>query len=257
MNYYPHHIGDYAAATAHLSILEHGVYRLLLDAYYESERPLSGDKARIYRRIRATTKAEKKAVDMVLEEFFEAAEDGFRHRRCDAEIASANDRRSKNVAAAGKRWRQQKSSSEEENPTKSTGVAMQTHSDGTANAMPTNPNTNPNKPPLPPKGGSGAVPAPDGAMTPGEVSAVMRRNGSQKAHPGNPSVISISESGVTAETLLAACEEGRRCQPDGFSPGYVLRILEGWKLAKGRAPDLRGVKAPGQADRDEIFAGAR
>jgi len=41
MNYYKRHIGDYSAATRHLSILEHGVYMLLLDLYYTSEAPLN------------------------------------------------------------------------------------------------------------------------------------------------------------------------------------------------------------------------
>ena len=31
MNYYSHHIGDYLTATAHLTLLEHGAYRRLID----------------------------------------------------------------------------------------------------------------------------------------------------------------------------------------------------------------------------------
>ena len=43
MNYYKRHIGDYAAATRHLSMLEHGAYTMLLDVYYTSEQPLPAD----------------------------------------------------------------------------------------------------------------------------------------------------------------------------------------------------------------------
>jgi GST-like protein len=34
MNFYKHHLGDYAAATRHLSLLEHGCYRSMIDLYY-------------------------------------------------------------------------------------------------------------------------------------------------------------------------------------------------------------------------------
>ena len=37
MNYYQRHIGDYARDTGHLSLLEHGVYMVLLDYHYASE----------------------------------------------------------------------------------------------------------------------------------------------------------------------------------------------------------------------------
>ena len=37
MNYYKFNVGDYSAATRHLSMLEHGAYRLLLDVYYTTE----------------------------------------------------------------------------------------------------------------------------------------------------------------------------------------------------------------------------
>ena len=37
MNYYQRHIGDYARKTMGLSLLEHGIYTLLLDAYYDHE----------------------------------------------------------------------------------------------------------------------------------------------------------------------------------------------------------------------------
>ncbi len=39
MYYYQHHIGDYAAATRHLSWLEYTAYRCL-ELYYRREKPL-------------------------------------------------------------------------------------------------------------------------------------------------------------------------------------------------------------------------
>ena len=37
MNYYPFHLGDYAARTAHLEPMEDLAYRRLLDLYYLGE----------------------------------------------------------------------------------------------------------------------------------------------------------------------------------------------------------------------------
>jgi uncharacterized protein YdaU (DUF1376 family) len=86
VNYYVHHLGDYARDTGHLSALEHGVYRLLLDQYYIREKPLPPDRKEVYKLARAATAAERKAVDYVLAQFFIAAQDGWRNRRCDEEI---------------------------------------------------------------------------------------------------------------------------------------------------------------------------
>jgi uncharacterized protein YdaU (DUF1376 family) len=69
MNYYEHHLGDYARDTSHLSLLEHGVYRVLLDWYYANETGIPEDKA--YRYAHARTDEERAAVDSVLSEFFE------------------------------------------------------------------------------------------------------------------------------------------------------------------------------------------
>lgn len=86
MNYYSHHIGDYRRDTAHLSLLEHGVYRQLLDMYYLSETKIPAETEVVYRRLCARTEDEKRAVDTVLGEFFKL-EDGWIQTRCDKVIA--------------------------------------------------------------------------------------------------------------------------------------------------------------------------
>lgn len=86
MNYYQHHIGDYRRDTAHLSLLEHGVYRQLLDMYYLSETKIPEETEVVYRRLCARTDDEKKAVDTILAEFFNR-ENGWVQTRCDKEIA--------------------------------------------------------------------------------------------------------------------------------------------------------------------------
>ena len=86
MNYYSHHIGDYLTATAHLTLLEHGAYRRLIDVYMGTEKPLPLDRKAIYRLVMARHKEEIAAVDSVLNEFFTEAPDGYHQSRCDYEI---------------------------------------------------------------------------------------------------------------------------------------------------------------------------
>jgi uncharacterized protein YdaU (DUF1376 family) len=85
MNYYERHIGDYLKDTAHLSLLEHGVYTRLLDVYYSSEGSIEDDKLAC-RLVGAKTSAEKAAVRAVLTEFFDHRDDGWHQARCDREI---------------------------------------------------------------------------------------------------------------------------------------------------------------------------
>jgi len=85
MNYYEHHLGDYAKDTAHLTMLEHGAYRMLLDRYYSTEQGIPADQA--HRVARARLREEKVAVDTVLAEFFELADGVWRNNRADEEIA--------------------------------------------------------------------------------------------------------------------------------------------------------------------------
>jgi len=86
VNYYEHHLGDYAKDAAHLSLIEDGAYRRLLDAYYSREQPLPGDVKLCCKLARATTKAERDAVAYVLEEFFDLREDGYHQKRVDQEL---------------------------------------------------------------------------------------------------------------------------------------------------------------------------
>jgi len=86
MNYYKFNIGDYAAATRHLTMLEHGAYRLLMDVYYTTEQPLPIDVKATARKTGARTKDEIAAVETVLNDFFVLTENGWIQNRCDSEI---------------------------------------------------------------------------------------------------------------------------------------------------------------------------
>jgi len=86
MNYYPHHIGDYLRDTVHLSALEDGVYRRMLDLYYASEKPLPEDFSWLCKLLRASDDKEREAVKEILRQFFVKTEEGWRNKRADREI---------------------------------------------------------------------------------------------------------------------------------------------------------------------------
>jgi len=94
VNYYRRHIGDYLRDTAHLSLLEHGVYTRLLDLYYTRESPIPADQSA--RLIGARSSDEKEAVELVLSEFFTLTAEGWRQGRCDKEIAAYTEKAEKN-----------------------------------------------------------------------------------------------------------------------------------------------------------------
>lgn len=86
MHYFQHNIADYRKDTSHLTLLEHGCYRQLLDQYYLNEQPLPLDESKLFRLLSARTNDEKQAIKNVLQDFFNETEIGFIHKRCDSEI---------------------------------------------------------------------------------------------------------------------------------------------------------------------------
>ena len=101
MRYFKHHIGDYAAATQHLSFVEDAAYHRMMRHYYQTEKPLLSDLKALARVLGARTKEEKEAVATVVSEFFTLESDGFHQRRCDAEIESQREK-SRKASEAGK-----------------------------------------------------------------------------------------------------------------------------------------------------------
>lgn len=88
VNFYKHHIGDYAKKTGHLSLLEHGAYLVMLHAYYGTEKPLPlGEQ--LYRITRAQSKAERAAVDSIARQFWEQTDTGLVNGRAFVEMEEA------------------------------------------------------------------------------------------------------------------------------------------------------------------------
>jgi uncharacterized protein YdaU (DUF1376 family) len=139
LNFYPHNIGDYAASTQHLTWIEDAAYRRLLDVYYGREEKIPKDFRKIYRLVRASSKAEREAVDTILREYFVEHEDGWLQHRCEEEIARFKHKQEAAKRSANARWGNANASETED------ANAPLIHSEGICDGNAPNPNPNPNK----------------------------------------------------------------------------------------------------------------
>jgi len=115
MHYYQHHIGDFLRDTSHLSNDQIAVYLKMLWRYYDTEKPLPDDCEGIAFAVRS----DEKTVGLLLRYFFQLAQDGWHHKRCDAEIAAYQQKSKKARFSANARW--------------ANANAMRTHTDRNAN----------------------------------------------------------------------------------------------------------------------------
>lgn len=204
MNYYERHIGDYLKDTAHLSLLEHGIYTRLLDVYYTRESAIPDDQ--VARLIGARSKDEKDALQAVLVEFFVKTDAGWSQDRCDREIARYLDKQTKAKNSANARWGAKPSQSD--GNAKASANGMRTHSDGNAPSNQT-PDTSP-------KGIPGAIaplPPAQPAATPPSLNLT--------SDPGVPSIQPCPVQQLVG--LFVA-----RCCPELPKPRYEM-----WKDSKG------------------------
>lgn len=128
MNYFELHLGDYAAATAHLSLIEDAIYSRLLRRYYLQEEALPVDVKQVARLAGARSQEELEAVQAVLEEFFTLQEDGWHNKRADEEIERYQAKQDKARASAAARWSKDAMPPDSER----NANAMRTHSEGNA-----------------------------------------------------------------------------------------------------------------------------
>ena len=109
MNFVQFHIGDWDSSTRLLSPTEKGIYIDLLFLYYSLERPLM--RSECERIARAYADSERRAMEYVLERFFMAEGDSYRHLRCDQEIEATRAKSEKAAASAKARWDRQRANS--------------------------------------------------------------------------------------------------------------------------------------------------
>lgn len=150
MNYYSFHLGDYAAHTRHLSLLEDLAYRRMLDLYYTSEAPLPSDPAKVARLIGMRDHMQE--VTDVLSEFFVKSDAGHMSARCEREIETYQAKAERAKSANKARWTPKQSGegsnvdlkSDTKSDVKSEGVQIPTKNQEPITKE---------EPPIPPKGG--------------------------------------------------------------------------------------------------------
>ena len=140
MHYYKHYIGDYRRDTSHLTLLEHGIYRQLIDSYCLDEVPLTNDLAKLMRSHSVRSAEEQQALQNVLTDFFELTENGYIHKRCEKTVAEYHGKSDKARQSANARWHRENNGLQS-----SDANAMQTHTEGNANHKPLTINQEPIK----------------------------------------------------------------------------------------------------------------
>ena len=96
MHYYKFNIADYRKDTGHLSTLEHGIYRQLIDWQYLDEKPIPLETQVVSRRLRLGSDDEQKSLENVLSEFFEKSDKGYFQKRIRMEIKDYQENSDKN-----------------------------------------------------------------------------------------------------------------------------------------------------------------
>ncbi len=98
MHYYTFNIGDYRKDTGHLTTLEHGIYRQLLDWYYLDELPIPKETQTVIRRLRLVSDSDTQSLQNVLNDFFVLRDDGYHQNHCDGVIHKYHGMAKKNKA---------------------------------------------------------------------------------------------------------------------------------------------------------------
>jgi len=249
INYYEHHIGDYAQATAHLSLVEDAAYSRLIRKYYAEEKPLPADLKAVQRLVGARTKEERQAVSDILDEFFELEADGWHNKRCDAEIARYRGKQDKARASAEARWSKRNAPAmrthAETDANASTGNdadAMRTHSERNAHQAPSTRHQTPDSEQ------AAAVVQPSAAADPIhsraiELSVLLRQRGAA-LQPSDPRVRTWAEVGISDAQALAALETAQQRRhehgnPQPINAGYLDAIIKATTTPAAQQPNRR------------------
>lgn len=245
MNYYERHLGDYARDTAHLTMIEHGAYGLLLDRCYATEQGIPDGQA--HRLARARTREEKAAVDSVLAEFFTLIDGHWINRRVTEEIDKAHRRigAAKENGKRGGRPKKELSGYENETQQKPSGLFLgyENETQQKAHQAPdTRHHTKTIEQRIPVE--SSGQPeiektraAAVGENSSGALATVLRKHG-VTITPQHPVLLAWVKDGFTLQQMLEAVEVARMRKPDPepIPPNYLDPILREPKTKKTSEP---------------------
>ena len=95
MHYYKFNIADYRKDTGHLTTIEHGIYRQLIDWQYLDEQPIPLETQVVMRRLRLGSEHETSLLN-VLSDFFAKGDEGYSQTRIKFEINEYHENAKKN-----------------------------------------------------------------------------------------------------------------------------------------------------------------
>jgi uncharacterized protein YdaU (DUF1376 family) len=207
MHYYQHNIGDYARDTGHLTILEHGVYRLLLDWCYLNEKPITTEQA-----IRVS-RGNPTETQSVLSEFFLLVSDGWMHKRIAIELEAYHAKAEKNRKNGAKGGRPKP---------KNNPVGSQTDAKHNPNQEPITKNQEP-------------ILREDSSTPSREagICVVMKSMGIGSVNPQHPKLATLLADGATVADFESAA---RIAVEGGKGFAYALGVVEGIRADAKRPP---------------------
>lgn len=231
MNFYKHHIGDYAQATAHLSFVEDAAYSRMLRKYYAEELPLPADVKAVQRLVGARTREERAAVETVLGEFFELQPDGWHNKRADLELGKANAQADANRRIAQEREARRKAATANAPSTNRADIRERivpepVHESLTRREPSQTPDS---RHQTPDKNLASALPGSKQGSPAGTLSRALRGKGIA-SNPMEPRLIALAEAGITPAHAEAAADQARETKGESarIPAAYVYAILERW-----------------------------
>lgn len=257
MNYYERHLGDYARDTAHLSMLEHGAYGLLLDRYYSTEEGIPD--GQVHRLARARTRDERAAVDAVLGEFFTLREGLWINGRAEREVERAQTKikAARENGKAGGRPKRNPATTDEKPTGLFLGSDLVTQEVSKTNPLqiPDTRQENKGEPVVIPAASARSPiddePPEAAGQQPtaaGLVCRSMRQAGLQAVNPGDPRLSALLEQGITEPEFVAVAAEA---VAGGKGWAWVLKVVQARRadaaaiaVAPGGPPVQRGPAAP-------------
>lgn len=109
LHYYKFNIGDYRRDTAHLNMVEHYIYRELIDWYYLDEKLIPLETQSVMRRLRLGSENKADLLN-ILNDFFVETKEGWKQRRIEKDIETYHNSCEVNKANGAKGGRPKKAS---------------------------------------------------------------------------------------------------------------------------------------------------
>lgn len=247
MHYYKRNIGDYAKKAGRLSILQHGVYNLLIDACYDRERFPTREEAVDW--VWASSAAEEEAVDFVLRKFFTLEDGVYVQQHIKEDLAEYLQKAENNKRIANEREANRKAQSTER--ARTVHEAPPNHKPLTTNQEPKRQGAS-----VAGEEGGPAGPARAGFESPGsgpgsEAAAAMAAAGLADVSATHPKLLALLAAGMTVAELQAAAVYA---VGKGVGFAYALSRAEGQRRDAAALAALPDAPAGASADPDSVDA---